>query len=108
MHKKKIEKKALSVIDKYAEELKNAFKKLKQKELLTRGNILYEIRAIKGITQKVLAKEIKAKFPEAVASQSTISRIENHEKLIDPDYAKKLSKIFKVDSSLFMPSFFYN
>ena len=72
-----------------------------------RAQIIKELRGMKKWRQIDLGAEVRVLFPRAAASQSTISRIENRQKLVTPQIAEEFSQVFKVDSGLFMPHFFY-
>lgn len=90
-----------------AQELREKFRDLKRVEILLRGDAVRTVRREKNWTQTVLANRIKALFPAAIASQSTVSRVENHQKLVSSSYAEQLSAVFQVPPVLFMPTFFY-
>ena len=89
-----------------AKELHLEFRNLKKQEVLNRSAITRVIRKAKGWSQQDLADEIKKAFPSLPSSQSTISNLETSKKIMDPAYAVKLSNVFKVDPSLFIPAFF--
>lgn len=71
-----------------------------------RGAITLAIRGALNWSQRDLSGRINTLYPHLPSSQPTISRIENNIKLIDFDYATKLSQVFKVDPCLFMPDTF--
>lgn len=96
----------LPLIETLAGDLQVDFRSRKREEILARGKITRVLRNAKGLTQTELAAQIKAIFPNAVASQPTISRIERNERIIDKAYAKELAKAFKVDPGLFLPAYF--
>lgn len=80
---------------------------LRVEETQTRALVIKKLRAMKEWSQRRLSAEVKSRFPNAVASQSTICRIENCQKLVTPPIAKEFSRVFNVDPGLFMPHFFY-
>ncbi len=80
---------------------------LSTQEMYDRAQTIKTLRAMKHWTQVQLGNEVKELFPHAAASQSTISRIERREKLVTAPIAQEFSRVFGVDSGLFMPHFFY-
>ena len=62
------------------------------------GQCVRELRTAKNMTQNTLAKRLNRNAPK---SRKYIYRIENSLTKIDQVLAKKLSKIFRVDSSVF-------
>ncbi len=60
------------------------------------------------MSRNINEAEIKKIFANTPSSQSTISRLENGGKCIEPAYAAELSAVFKVDPALFMPAFFHS
>jgi hypothetical protein len=83
-------------------------RQLRTQEEYQRAQIVKDFRAMKGWQQWRLGQEVRQIYPYAAASQSTISRIENRKKLVTPQIAEEFSRVFNVDSGLFMPHFFYD
>jgi len=96
----------LDEISTFARQLRSDFYQIKREETLLRGRTTKVLRDSRGWRQKDLAEEIKKLYPETVASQATISRVENNIKLVSPSYAREISAVFEVDPALFLPSFF--
>jgi hypothetical protein len=94
-------------INSLAREVLEDMRKLRTQEMDDRAQTIKKLRRMKGWTQKKLGQEIKQVFPSAAASQTTISRIENREKLVTEQIAKEFSRVFGVDPGLFMPHFYY-
>ncbi len=90
-----------------ATELKLEMRHLRTEEILKRGAVLRVVRNERGWQQWRLGNKIKAAFPHAPASQSTISRSETGVRIVDKDYARKLAYVLKVDPGLFMTQSFY-
>ncbi len=99
-HKKKIE--AL------IKDLSRDLERLRNKEIRQRASVTKTLRYLKGWRQVDLSAKIKRVFPHLPSSQPTLSRIETGIRAVDPDYAEKLSAVFKVDPGLFMPHFFHD
>lgn len=95
-------------IDFLVRDILEDMRRLRTLEVYERAQVVKELRAMKQWTQKKLGQEIKQIFPHAAASQSTISRIENRGKLVTEPIAQEFSRIFGVDSGLFMPHFYYS
>ena len=76
-------------------------------EAYQRAQTIKSLRYMKSWQQWRLGNEVKALFPHAAASQSTISRIENRTKLVTAQIAQEFSRVFNVDPGLFMPHFFF-
>lgn len=91
-----------------AREILQDMRRLRTEESYQRAQITKDLREMKGWIQRRLGDEVKKQFPDAAASQSTISRIESCKKLVTPQIAGELSQVFGVDSGLFMPHFFYD
>lgn len=87
-------------------EISKEFARMKSAEIGERSSLTKKLRKAKNWTQKNLSNEIAKLYPNLPSSQSTISRVETRAKIIDEFYAEKLSKVFKVDAGLFMPTFF--
>lgn len=90
------------------QELLQDMRHLRTQEQYDRANILKALRHMKHWTQKELGAAVKNLFAHAAASQPTISRIESRVKLVTPQIAEEFSQVFKIDSGLFMPHFFYD
>ncbi len=90
-----------------AQEILQDMRHLRTQEQYDRAKILKDLRHMKNWTQKELGAAVKSLFAHAAASQSTISRIESRQKLVNPQIAQEFSLAFKVDPGLFMPHFFY-
>ncbi|MBS0626564.1 MAG: helix-turn-helix transcriptional regulator [Verrucomicrobia bacterium] len=80
--------------------------RMRHAEVSKRASITRVLRHAKGWRQIDLSAKIKELFPTLPSSQPTISRVETGIRVIDSDYAGKLSQVFKVDAGLFMPHFF--
>ncbi len=98
----------LKKISATAKEIFDDMRTLRTEEEYQRAAIIKELRGMKGWIQKDLGKKVKALFPHAFASQSTISRIESRKRLVTPEVALEFSQVFRVDPGLFMPHFFYD
>lgn len=94
-------------INSLARTIQEEMRSLLTQEEYQRAQIIKELRGMKKWRQIDLGAEVRVLFPRAAASQSTISRIENRQKLVTPQIAEEFSQVFKVDSGLFMPHFFY-
>lgn len=88
-------------------EILGDMRRLRTQEMYDRAQVIKELRGMKGWTQKELGREVKQIFPNAAASQSTISRIENRGKLVTEPIAMEFSRVFGIDPGLFMPHFYY-
>ncbi len=90
-----------------ANDILHDMRHLQTEEATLRGRVTRELRWMKGWSQKELGDRIARVFTRAACSQSTISRIENNQKLVTPQIAEELSQVFDVDPGLFIPHFFY-
>jgi DNA-binding XRE family transcriptional regulator len=99
---------ALPSIHQLAQEVNLEIRTLAGAEILRRGAVTRELRNTLGLTQKQLASKVKALYPSAAASQSTISRIETNDKIVTSQIAFELADVFKVDPVLFMPAEFFS
>ncbi len=97
------ERKINSLVREICEDMRN----LRTQETYARAQIIKELRTIRGWTQRELGEAIAEIFPNAAASQSTISRIESRAKLVTEQIANEFSKVFEVDPGLLMPHFYY-
>ncbi|NGX45627.1 MAG: hypothetical protein K940chlam2_00783 [Chlamydiae bacterium] len=94
-------------IDFIAKDVLDDMRHLRTQEMYDRGQVVKELRVMKGWIQVELGRQVKQLFPQAAASQATISRIENKGKLVTRQIAAEFSRVFGVDSGLFMPNFYY-
>jgi hypothetical protein len=95
-------------IDFLARDILGDMRGLRTQEMYGRGQVVKELRDMKGWRQIDLGAAVKQRFPHAAASQPTISRIENRGKLVTRQIAGEFSQVFGVDSGLFMPNFYYD
>lgn len=75
-------------------------------EVVNRSLVSLALRESSHLTQRELSRRIALQFPDIPNSQSSISRMENRVRIIDADYAIKLSKVYNVDPCVFIPQFF--
>lgn len=94
-------------LDPAIKELTEKMGELRSKEITNRSKIVKELRQMKKWSQRRLSRETLKLFPNAVASQPTICRIEREGKLVTAPIAIEFSEVFGVDPGLFMPQFFY-
>jgi hypothetical protein len=97
----------LAKITSLAQSVLRDMRTLRTQEEYQRAQIIKDLRAMKGWQQWRLGEEVKKLFSHAASSQSTICRIETHQKLVTPHIAEEFSRVFNIDAGLFMPHFFY-
>lgn len=105
--KSDLSRKHLKEITWVAKEILSDMRKMRTQETYQRSLVVKELRRAKGWTQIELGAKVKAQFPSAAASQSTICRVERRDKLVTPAIAREFGSVFSVDTGLFMPHFFY-
>lgn len=103
---RKREESGLEAIQRLSNKISRIMHTMRINEQAERGATIRKLRNMRNWTQSKLAAKIKKHYPHISASQPTLSRCETGIRIVDCNYATKLSQVFKVDPALFMPQFF--
>lgn len=81
---------------------------LRTEEMLHRGDAMRALRVGRKWSQEKLGRRLERRFPSQFSSQSTMSRTERGERLMDNELARQLSETFRVPKELLLPQVFFN